>query len=65
MLAPGIEGINGLSLSNAMMLSDWTNDWVDLPFDDDLFAAKLQEKIDGSTFKKEATGQTLDTEGTY
>jgi predicted dehydrogenase len=65
MLAPGIEGINGLSLSNAMMLSDWTNDWVDLPFDDELFVAKLQEKVDGSTFKKEATGQTLDTEGTY
>ncbi len=48
-----------------MMLSDWTNDWVDLPMDDDLFAAKLQERVDRSTFKKEGTSTTLDTEGTY
>jgi len=45
LIAPGEEGIRGLTLSNAMHLSSWTNDWVSLPLDEDLFHKKLQEKI--------------------
>ena len=45
LLAPGEEGINGLQLSNAMYLSAWTDNWVDIPVDEDLFYQKLQEKI--------------------
>lgn len=51
--APGIEGINSLSLSNAMLLSAWTDNWVTLPVDDALFHKHLQERIDNSTFKKQ------------
>jgi len=66
LLAPGLEGINGLTISNAMHLSSWLDDWVELPLDEDLFYEKLQERIKNSTFKKEATGsKTLDVEGTY
>ena len=66
LLAPGQEGINGLTISNAMHLSSWTDDWVEIPFDEDLFYEKLQEKIKNSTFKKNATSdKVLDVEGTY
>ncbi|GAF63411.1 putative dehydrogenase [Bacillus sp. TS-2] len=66
LLAPGIEGIHGLTISNAMHLSAWTDDWVNIPFDEDLFYEKLQEKISSSTFNKnESENQTLDVTGTY
>lgn len=45
LLAPGEEGIKGLTLSNAMYLSAWTDNWVELPMDSDLFYEKLMEKV--------------------
>lgn len=48
LLAPGAEGIRGLELSNAMYLSTWTDNWVNLPVDEELFYAKLQERIQAS-----------------
>lgn len=66
LIAPGEEGIRGLTISNAMHLSAWTDDWVDLPLDEDLFYDKLQEKIKNSTFRKEtAGGKVLDVSGTH
>lgn len=66
LLSPGVEGINGLTISNAMHLSSWLDDWVELPIDEDLFYEKLQERIKNSTFKKDVTKTvTLDVEGTY
>lgn len=64
LLAPGYEGINGLSISNAMMLSTWKHDWVSLPNDGEEFWAALQEKIKTSRNKEDA-GVVFDTEGTY
>lgn len=66
LLAPGIEGINGLELSNAMYLSTWTDRWVDLPVDQDLFYEKLQERIKTSTFKKkDVVNRMLDVTGSF
>lgn len=66
LLAPGKDGIHGLTLSNAMHLSSWTEDWVELPLDEDLYHAKLQEKIEASTFRKtNGDGKTLDVSGTH
>ena len=66
LLAPGCEGINGLSISNAMHMSSWTNDWVDLPIDEDKFYAMLQEKIKTSTFVKEVgESKVVDVSGTF
>jgi len=48
LIAPGIDGIKQLSISNAAYLSDWTDNWVDLPFDDDMFEAMLKERAEGS-----------------
>ena len=47
LLAPGIEGINGLQISNAAYLSAWTDKWADIPVDEDLFFEKLKGKITG------------------
>ncbi len=65
LLAPGVEGINGLTISNAMHLSSWTDSWVDLPLDEALFYQMLQDKINKSSFKKEVEAdKTLDVSGT-
>ncbi|MEC0090656.1 Gfo/Idh/MocA family protein [Paenibacillus macquariensis] len=66
LLAPGEEGIHGLTLSNAMYLSSWTDNWVDLPIDAELFHEKLTEKIKNSTFQKEASeDKALEVRGTH
>ena len=65
LLAPGYEGINGLSISNAMMLSTWKNDVVELPNDGEEFWALLQEKIKTSKVKEDVPAVVFDTEGTY
>ncbi len=48
LIAPGEEGIKSLMLSNAMLLSTWTDNWVDLPMDEELFYEQLQERIQNS-----------------
>jgi predicted dehydrogenase len=65
LIAPGVEGIKGLTISNAMHLSAWTDSWVDIPFDEDSFYEKLKERIDNSTFKKNVRDLTLDVSGTF
>ncbi|HBS47141.1 MAG TPA: oxidoreductase [Paenibacillus sp.] len=66
LLAPGEEGIKGLTLSNAMYLSAWTDNWVELPLDSDLFYEKLMERVKNSTFQKEASETiTLNVKGTH
>jgi len=41
-----------IELANAMLLSARTDNWVDIPVDQDLYYEKLQEKIKNSTSKK-------------
>ena len=46
--------------------SSWTDDWVEIPFDEELFYEKLQDKIKNSTFNKKAIGdKVLDVEGRF
>ncbi len=53
LLAPGIEGINGLTISNAIHLSSWKGEMVDSNnFPDDEFYEMLQEKIKNSKVDK-------------
>ncbi|WP_304944446.1 Gfo/Idh/MocA family protein [Vallitalea guaymasensis] len=65
LIAPAVEGIRGLTISNAMHLSAWTDDWVNLPIDEDLYYSKLQEKIKNSSMVKETKNVTLDVDGTF
>ncbi|QNK59776.1 Gfo/Idh/MocA family protein [Paenibacillus sp. PAMC21692] len=52
LIAPGEEGIKGLMISNAMHLSTWTDNWVDLPIDEDLYYSYLQKNIEESRNRK-------------
>lgn len=53
LVAPGEDGIHGLTLCNAMLLSTFLDRTVTTtPFDDDLYWAELQKKIKSSTFRK-------------
>ncbi len=64
LVASGIEGINGLTLSNAMHLSSWLDKTIELPLDEDLFLEELNKRRANSRHK-EANDTVLDTEGTY
>lgn len=64
LLAPGLEGIHGLTLSNAMHLSTWTDNWVDLPLDETLFKTLLDERI-ATSIDKNVENKTLDASGTW
>lgn len=56
MLAPGEEGINSLSISNAAYLSTWTDDWAEIPTDEALFEKYLKELCEKETCQKETSG---------
>lgn len=45
LLAPGEEGINGVRLANASLLSAWTGREVTLPFDDAEYLTELNKRI--------------------
>lgn len=62
--AKGIEGINGLTLSNAMHLSSWLDKTVTLPLDEELFLTELNKRR-ATSRGKTAASVTLNTEGTY
>lgn len=64
LVADGVEGINGLILSNAMHLSSWLEKTVEIPFDEDLFLAELNRRRAVSR-KKEDSGIVFDTAGTF
>jgi predicted dehydrogenase len=66
LLAPGYEGINGLTVSNAMHMSAWTDNWVDIPFDENKYYELLQDKIKNSRIsKKDGSDKVFDVKGTF
>jgi len=52
LVAPAVEGINSVSLGNAIMYSHFLQKTVSLPLDEKGYAAKLAELISSSTFNK-------------
>lgn len=65
LVARGEEGINGLTLSNAMYLSSWTQSDIQIPFDEELFLKELNKRRDSSCKKKNVVETTFDTQGSY
>lgn len=63
--AGGEEGINGLTISNAMHLSAWTGKMVDIPFDDELYYNELMKRVATSRRKTNVTEVVADTESSY
>ncbi|MFJ5624015.1 Gfo/Idh/MocA family protein [Peribacillus loiseleuriae] len=66
LLAPGEEGVKAVEITNAIYLSSWLNQPIELPIDVDFYYEKLQEKINHSTFEKQnISNVTLDVTGTH
>ena len=65
LVASGVEGINGLSLSNAMHLSSWLEKPVMLPVDEELYISELDKRRAVSRHKPETDGVVFDTSGSY
>ena len=65
LVAEGEEGINGLTLSNAMHLSSWLGHAVELPFDEDLFLEELNKRRANSKKKEHVKELVLDTLNSY
>ncbi|MDR1569333.1 MAG: Gfo/Idh/MocA family oxidoreductase [Oscillospiraceae bacterium] len=64
LVAPGVEGIRGLTISNAMHLSSWLDKTIELPLDEDLFYAELMKRA-ATSRHKEDTNIVFSTSGTY
>ncbi len=60
----GTEGINGVQIMDAMLLSTWLGKTVTLPIDDELYLSELNKRI-ATGRKKEGADVILDTDGTY
>jgi len=66
LLARGEEGINSVEIANAILMSTWTDGWVNLPIDEDKYYELLQERIATSTYKKpEQASKALNFQGTF
>ena len=65
LLSAGHEGINGLTISNAAFLSDWTGKEITLPMDEDLFYEELQKRIATSRHKSVKSSAIENLSGTY
>ena len=44
LLAPGEEGLNSLSISNAAYISSWTDDWAEIPVAEAAFEEHLAKR---------------------
>ena len=60
----GTEGIHGVELMNAMLLSTFLDKTVDLPIDEDIYLEELKKKIASSKLK-DSKDIIMDTEGSY
>lgn len=66
LLAPGEEGVYGLTISNAIHYSAWTGEWADVKnFPHQRFYDLLSEKIKSSVVKKETKTVVSDLEDSF
>ena len=65
LVAGGEEGINGLTLANAMYLSAWKGCTIALPFDDEEYYEELMKRVATSRRKTNVKVQFTDTAGTF
>lgn len=65
LIAPGLDGINSLEISNSIYLSSWTDAWIEIPVNEDLFYEKLQERIMSSKDKKNERVGNLDVKNSF
>ena len=65
LVAEGSEGINGLTLSNAMHLSAFLGKEVEIPFDEELYYNELMKRVASSKRKVGVRSVFADTSSSY
>ncbi len=65
LVADGKEGINGLTLSNAMHLSAFLGKTAEIPLDEELYYQELMKRIAASKRKTGIKSVFVDTSGSY
>lgn len=65
LVAEGKEGINGLTLSNAMHLSAFLGKEVEIPFDEEFYYNELMKRVATSKRKVGVKSVFADTSGSY
>ena len=65
LVAGGEEGIHGLTLANAMYLSDWLGKPIDIPFDEDVYYEELMKRVATSRRKEVTETVVADVGGTF
>jgi len=65
LVASGVEGINGVILSNAMHLSSFLGKPVELPIDDELYYEELMKRVATSRRKVDVVDKVSDTSNSY
>ncbi len=65
LVAEGKEGINGVTIANAIHLSAWLGKEIELPFDEDLHYEELKKRIATSKTKENVKAVFSDTSKSY
>lgn len=65
LVADGSEGINGLTLANAMYLSAFLDKEVSIPFDEELYYNELMKRVATSRRKEKKESVVIDLENSY
>lgn len=66
LIADGREGIRSLELSNAMHLSAWTGETIEIPVDEERYLSELQKRSETSRYHDQASeDKVMDVEGTF
>ena len=65
LVANGVEGINGVQLSNAMHMSAFLGKTVELPVDENEYYEELMKRVATSRRKENVTAVFADTSDTY
>ena len=61
----GKEGINGVALADAMLLSTWLDKTIEMPFDDDLYLAELDKRRATSRRKENISEKTFSLDNSF
>ena len=65
LVAEGVEGIRGLTLSNAMHLSCFLGHPVEIPFDENVYYEELMKRVKTSRRKENVQAVVADTSSSY
>lgn len=65
LVAEGVEGIRGLTISNAMHLSHFLGKPIELPFDEELYYEELMKRVKTSRRKENVVSVVADTSSSY